>query len=264
MVNFEKELAELWEACGRKLINERLVVNRLEELLLSHGITPEKLIMDVAGGYGFPSIELAQRGWQILYNDGSVDMVARAVANAEKVRAPSYMFSLQSIGCIAAPWQVFEEVFPDESYDALICKGNSLPYAVSWGQGNPDLSKAREQIKAALSHFHRILTPAGILYVDKQPEREEENVEDVGKVDWNGKKTIVTCSFRNDKVHRVRHWTLSTRDKETGEIQQYPSRGYLLLEDELIPLLREVGFAKIEKHILPGDIYEGFVAVKEK
>jgi len=261
MENFELELVGLWEACVEKLFDKHVYVNRLEELLRNHGITEESVIMDVSGGFGFPAIDLAKRGYQIVCNDASNDMAIRTMMNAEKSGAPEYVWATAVLGPGRMTWQEFDELGAD-AWDALICKGNSLPYAVSWGKKNPDLSKSRSEIKKVLGNFHRILVPGGILYVDKQPEREEEATEKIGEVQVNGRSLYVVNTFRNDKKNRVRNWTLITRDLETGEEKNYPSQGYLLLEKELLSLLRETGFKEVKKHILEGDIYEGFVAKK--
>lgn len=259
---FDQELADLWEAASDKLIDKHIFVNRLEELLRSYGITEKSMILDVAGGFGFPAIELSKRGYQVSYMDGSPGMLARAMRNAELAGAPAYIFSFQSIGYNAVSWQEYISSISSKAFDVLICKGNSLPYAVSWGRAHPDLSESQEQIKRTLEQFHRILTDNGILYVDKQPETQDEDIEEIGEVKINGAKLYLMCSFKNDKVNRIRNWTLSTRDLQTGKVKEYPSQGYLLLEDELIPLLRQVGFKKVKKHVLEGDIYEGFVARK--
>ena len=260
-LDFDVDLATLWEACSDKLIDKVVFVNRLEELLRSYGITEKSMILDVAGGFGFPSIELAQRGYQIVYNDGSSGMLERAMSNAESVGAPMFLFSFQSMGISALPWQEYEDNIGDACFDALICKGNSLPYAVSWGKAHPDLTEARGQIKSTLQQFYRILHDGGILYVDKQPEAQEECIEEIGLVSVGGRDLTLTSTMNNDKVNRIRNWTLTTRDEE-GTVQEYPSQGYLLLEHELVPLLHEVGFRRVTKHVLEGDIYEGFVAVK--
>ncbi|MCK4590000.1 MAG: class I SAM-dependent methyltransferase [Nanoarchaeota archaeon] len=259
---FDMELAELWEACSDKLRNKIVLVNRLEELLVAHGITEKSTILDVAGGFGFPSIDLARRGYQIVYSDGSPGMLQKAIQNADSVQGIGPLFSFQSIGYSFVPWQKYAEFYGSDVWDALICMGNSLPYAASWGQENPDLKKSRELIKETLNQFHRMLTKNGILYVDKQPEAQDQAVEEVGEVEVDGKKLFMTCSFDNDKVNRIRNLTFITRDLKTGQEKQYPSHGYLLLEDELIPLLHEVGFKDVQKHVLEGEIYEGFIAKK--
>lgn len=263
IANFDMDLAALWEATSKKLRNGRLYVNSLEELLISKGVKESDMIIDVAGGFGFPTIDLAKRGWQILYMDGSQEMLARAVRNAQLQNAPTYIFTFQCTGCVNVPWQELGENISSESFEALICTGNSLPYIVSWGKSNPDLSESRKQILSALNHFHRILTPNGVLYIDKQPEAQEYAVEDVGEIELEGKKYNVITTFNNDKVNRVRNWTLKTKNLETREEKEYPSRGYLILENELVSLLTEVGFKDIERYNLKGDIYEGFVARKK-
>ncbi|MEK6938208.1 MAG: class I SAM-dependent methyltransferase [Nanoarchaeota archaeon] len=257
--DFNQELSVLWEKCTDALFDKVVYVNRLEELLRSYGVTEESLILDVAGGFGFPVIDLAKRGYSIVFNDGSQAMFERAMFRAKEERAPGYIFQYDSFG--ARPWQDFGDL-SEEMWKALICKGNSLPYAVSWGKAEPNLERAREEIKSALANFYRILEYGGILYVDKQPEAQEQAVEEIGEVEIDGQRMYLTCSFDNDKVRRVRNWTLTTKNQATKEKKDYPSQGYLLLEEELVSLLNEVGFKKVEKHILEGDIYEAFVAVK--
>ncbi|HLD72706.1 MAG TPA: class I SAM-dependent methyltransferase [Candidatus Nanoarchaeia archaeon] len=257
-------LAELWEATSRKLRDEYKVANRLEELLRRERITEKSMILDAAGGFGFPSIELAKRGYQIIYSDGSQGMLEHAMRNADLAGAPAYLFSYQSIGYGAVSWQQFAEAIGSECFNALICTGNSLPYVATWGKDAPDNVASRKQILSVLKEFYRIIAPNGILYVDKQPEAQDRAVEGVGAVEVNGKRFYLSCSFDNDKVHRIRNWTLTTKDLESGAIKAYPSRGYLLLEDELVPLLHRAGFSSVSKTILEGDVYEGFVAKKKR
>ena len=231
--NFEDKLPRLWEAIANKLMDKHTFVNRLEELLREHGITEEKMILDVAGGYGFPSIELAKRGYPIVYNDASVSMFSCAIRNGELANAPGYLFALAGLkhGIGVVPWQEFNG-FDDKIWDALICRGNSLPYVVSWGKENPDLKKARQSIKKG---------PLAVV---------DDDVFDI------------TCTFKNDKKNRIRNWTIITKNTRTKKKKAYQSQGYLLLEDELVNSLRDVGFRKVEKRVLEGDMYEGFVAVK--
>lgn len=261
--NFEKELVDLWEIASARLRDEPTTVNRLEELLRSKGITQESLILDTAGGFGFPVIPLAKRVYQIVYNDGSWGMLQRAFARAEEQKAPLYPFQQAMHGCHwgGGKWQDLKDFQPD-SWNALLCTGNSLPYAVSWGEGNPDLTQARQAIVETLQTFYRITKEGGVIYVDKQPEAQDHIVEDVGIITYKGRRVQLEFECDNDKVQRVRKWTLRTRNLKNGIVKEFPSKGYLLLEDELVPLLEEVGFKSIEKHVLQGDIYEGFTGKK--
>ncbi|MAG02977.1 hypothetical protein CMI42_06570 [Candidatus Pacearchaeota archaeon] len=261
-LDFDMELAELWDAASGKLRDRDSYLDSLEGLLRSNGITEENMLLDVAGGFGFPAIDLSNRGYQVLYLDGSPGMLEKAMRNADLEGAPAYIFSFQSIGYSVVPWQQLGDTVGSDSFDALLCTGNSLPYAVSWGRADPDLSESKNQILMALGQFYRVLNEGGMLFVDKQPEVQNCDVEEVGEVKLNGERLYVTCSFNNDKDRRIRNWTLSTRNLDTKEVVDYPSQGYLLLEDELLPLLKETGFREVTKHILDGDIYEGFVAVK--
>ena len=152
--NFEEELVDLWEIASARLRDEHRAVNGLEELLRAKGITEKSLILDTAGGFGFLVIPLAKRGYQIVYNDGSNEMFRRAFARALEQGAPMYPFQQAMHGCHwgGGKWQDLKEFQPN-AWDALLCTGNSLPYAVSWGEGNPDLSQAREAIVETLETF---------------------------------------------------------------------------------------------------------------
>ena len=261
----EEALAELWEAAGRNDFSEERVLSTVEKLMKDNGIGKEGMILDACGGYGFPSIDLALRGYQVIYNDASLPMFNRMMKNAEEAGAPSYIYALAGLGdhgIGTSPWQHFGR-FSGGMFDMLICKGNSLPYVASWGKEGPALEGAREKITDVLSgQFYRILKKGGVLYVDKQPEGQVREEKDIGAVDLWGRKVLLTTESYNDKEGKVRHWTLKTRDAQTGEENTYPSEGYLLLEDELVGMLYDAGFRNVEKHVLAGDVYEGFTARK--
>jgi len=261
--DFNDDLARFWEALSNRIIDRQKVANQLEELLRDEGITQQHLILDVAGGFGFPVIELAKKGYQIVYNDGSQEMFQRAFANAEKAGVPLYPFQAAVLGdaFCGGYWKDLKG-WDSDLYHALICRGNSLPYAVSWGQENPDLSRAREEIVDTLATFYRLLTPGGVFYVDKQPESQYREVHDAGEVDVDGQSYYLRDIIDNDRVKRIRNWTLYAKELKTGKEITCHSQGYLLLEDELLPLLAHVGFRHIRKVVLAGDIYEGFVARK--
>ncbi len=258
----EHALAELWERCSNELRPPEIVVPALETLLRSEGITEEKLILDVAGGFGFPSIDLALRGWQVVYSDGSLAMLERAMRNADLRGAPGYLFTFQTVGYTALPWQAYPSEVANESFDALLCMGNSLPYVASWGKEAGNCNRGLPKIRKTLRQFFRVLSPGGILYVDKQPESQVHEEETVGPFDVNGRTVNVTCIIDNDYTRSRRHWTLSVTDCERSVRTVYPSTGYLLSEEKLLSLLQDAGFSDIQKHVLDGEIYEGFVARK--
>jgi len=263
MTTFARELVPLWEACEAALVNTTQCVNHLEEVLREHGITEQSMLMDVSGGHGFPSIELAKRGYMISYNDGSQEMFHRMVLNADKAGAPSYLYWGATVGPGMMRWQDFNQLGSD-AWDGLICRGNSLPYAISWGEGTPDLTAAKQAILATLCQFSRILTTNGILLVDKQPEAQVDEFIELPGLDVDGESRDVTWELFNDRAHHVRNWTMRERNPTTGEEHAYHSRGYLLQEADLVSMLRSAGFNRVEKiGRLRGDIYETFLAVKD-
>ncbi len=65
--------------------------------------------------------------------------------------------------CYLADWRELTAKIP-QRFDAVICRGNSLPYVDSWDQ--PLTNLAPENIQKALQQFCQMLNPGGLLYVD--------------------------------------------------------------------------------------------------
>lgn len=213
-------------------------------------------ILDSCGGTGFPSINLAQRGWDITYVDGNEIMLAQFLQNKEKqgVEIPSYLANWQTLSAIIS-----------KKFDTILCRGNSLIYVDSWD--NDQISRdAPKDIEKSLIEFHRLLDDEGFLYVDIINKNEYFQpqyplIEELGKREINGQEIEITWFVHHDYSKRVR--TVRSVMYIDGEEHNYSYYSYLLLHDELIALLQKSGFSHVEEATIAGEkSYTVFIAKK--
>jgi glycine/sarcosine N-methyltransferase len=106
-------------------------------------------VLDAATGTGMHAIALAQLGFSTTGADNSPGMLARARLNASSAGV-KIQFKIASFGSLAG-------AFGGQSFDALLCLGNSLPHVLS----RPDLDKA-------VSDFAACLRPGGLLLIQNR------------------------------------------------------------------------------------------------
>jgi len=108
-----------------------------------------RVVLDAATGTGMHVIALAQRGYQASGADISRGMVERARMNANSAKIQA-RFEIAGFGTLA-------QTFGNDSSDAVLCLGNSLPHLLS----RPDLSRA-------LFDFAACLKPGGLLLIQNR------------------------------------------------------------------------------------------------
>lgn len=126
-----------------------------------------KKILDVAAGTGFHSIRLLKAGFDVTSVDGSPHMLAKAFENG--CRHNLILRTLQ------ADWRWLNRDL-HESFDAVICLGNSFTHLFS----ERDRRKALAEFYAALNHD-------GVLILDQ---RNYDNILDNG---FTSKHTYYYC-----------------------------------------------------------------------
>jgi S-adenosylmethionine-dependent methyltransferase len=112
--------------------------------LLKHAMTNEKplRILDIGGGLGHFSIELAKLGHELVYNDISLNMMEKAKAYADKEKLT------QQITWNNMPYQDILTSGDDKNFDLILCHA-----VIEW------LSTPSELIPA----LKKMLKPAGLL-----------------------------------------------------------------------------------------------------
>jgi glycine/sarcosine N-methyltransferase len=106
-------------------------------------------ILDAATGTGMHAIALAQLGYHTVGADLSAGMIHKARTNAVSVGI-QVQFEVAGFGSLA-------QTFGGESFDAVLCLGNSLPHLLS-----------HLELVAALLDFAKCLKPGGLLLIQNR------------------------------------------------------------------------------------------------
>ncbi|OGD88535.1 hypothetical protein A3J17_00715 [Candidatus Curtissbacteria bacterium RIFCSPLOWO2_02_FULL_40_11] len=196
-------------------------------------------VLDVALGDGADAIFLLQKGFDVATNELDNAFRKKAIENAKKAGLGLNPTSLD--------WRNLSSEYEPNSFDALICMGNSLTCI-----------KSREGQVDALRQFREILSLGGVLLID---ERNYQRMLD------NREATIAgTLKSNANQVYtgtnRVKTRFLELNNEmilaqythlESGMKAYY--NAYPFKKGELLGLLKEAGFSRIEKFsdYEPGD-----------
>lgn len=188
-------------------------------------------IFESALGDGCDSIYLIKQGFDVTSNELDVGFLKTALQNAreENVTLKTTDFD----------WREAGDNFEEGRFDAVLCLGNTLTY----------LFTKADQLKA-LKSFYKILRKEGILVIDERNYQFMlDNKEKVMKPGFKFPKKAVYCG---DKVD-VRPIQVSAKKvvleyfhKEKNiktTLTVFPFK-----EGQLLKLLKETGFRKIEQH----------------
>lgn len=191
-----------------------------------------KVLFDACLGDGADSVYLIKNGFTVTSNDLDKLFIQKAKQNAKK--------HFVKLNATSYDWRRLDKHFPQNSFDAVLCLGNSLTY----------LFTKNDQLKA-LKNFKKILRPGGVLIIDERNYQymldKREEILNSQKFKYSGK--YVYCG---DKVHGKpvaisdKNVRMEYTDEKTGK------KGYLTLypfkRRELLILLKKAGFSKIEQY----------------
>lgn len=201
-----------------------------ENDFLINNLNKRKKIFDACLGDGADSIYLLKKGFDVTSNDIDNLFIEKARENAKKHDV--------NLNITEFDWRVLDKYF--DSFDAVFCLGNSLSY----------LFEKKDQLKA-LKNFFNMLGDDGILIIDERNYQsildKREEIINNGNFQYSGK--FVYCG---DNVHgepieisdsEVRFEYTDKRTGKKGHLVLYPFK-----KGELMGLLREAGFTRIEQY----------------
>lgn len=116
----------------------------LERLFAGHDV---RRVVDAACGTGHHAIALAKRGYQVVGADLSAAMVEQARQNAAAAGV-EVRFAVAGLGGLAAL---------GETFDAVLCLGNSLPHLLT-----------EKALTEALADFSAVLHPGGLVAIQNR------------------------------------------------------------------------------------------------
>ncbi len=126
-------------------------------------------------------------------------------------------------------------------FDAVICRGNSLPYAVSWNKDEIDPEKAQRAIMESLRQMWAKVKPGGILYVDAVPKAEVE--KGGGPIKFNAPGVNLEGTVEYDLKNRIRH--MKGGGTINGEEFEGEAYSYVILPEEIESILRDFGAEEV-------------------
>lgn len=190
-----------------------------------------KKVLDVALGDGVDTIHLLQKGFEVLSNEIDDAFRQKATENAKKSGFEIKPTNLN--------WMNLSEDYSENSFDAIICLGNSLTCLFG-----------RENQVQALKQFYSILKLGGALLIDERNyQRILDNKEAALKGELHSFGKYLYTGTNNVKANFI-----SIIDN--GILIQYVhkngKKAYYFIQPfkkgELMGLLKEAGFTKIEQY----------------
>ncbi len=222
---------------ARSVCNEELTRREVDFLVAYMRIGKSDSILDLCGGHGRHSLELARRGYNsttVLDYSGVLVQLGKAKAAAQRLPVSFVQGDARSAGLAA------------ERFDFVLVMANSFGY---FQDDHDNLQILREA--------HRLCRPEGRLLLD---------LLDPGYVVEQFKPFSVHRATEDITVHRKRELTDNLiRVRETvvsrkeGRIRDSVYCERLFKKDELMSLLRQAGFDQVgfksdfSSHIQPGD-----------
>ena len=230
-----QDFASIWDYQARDMWGKDYA-QALADLLKTYDTT---MILDCAGGTGFPAIEFKQQGLSISYSDGSQDMLTlfNEKRFEKKLTIPTYLSS----------WQALPDRVP-YSYDAVLCRGNSLLFMGAYLVEDPQSHETvLANMELALKGMFSKVADDGLLYIDipKLKHAKPETPYTFTGTDSLTFKVKTTVSY--DPKTQLR----TTKDCIThllsGTESNIVAHNYAIEEHELFDLLAKVGFKRVEK-----------------
>ncbi len=231
-----KVLVKIWsdfiDRNKRRLGENGFLINTLKDFNCQK-------VFDACLGDWVDSIYLLKNNFNVISNDLDDFFIQKARENANNNNI--------TLNITKYDWRCLNTYFSDNSFDAVCCLGNSLTY----------LFKKKDQIKA-LTNFFNIIRDNGILIIDERNYQyildEKKEILNKGNFKYSGQ--YVYCG---DKVHgkpieiSYNKVHFEYTEEKTGNkwyLVLYPFKKW-----ELLSLLKEVGFRKIQQY---SDYKKGF------
>ncbi len=240
------DIHTVWDICLKFEYNEDELIRSLNLFFQKY---KNKSFLDCSCGFGFATLGLYERGYDITFADGSELMLTEF-----KKRANSKHLDVKPLHIL---WENLGNEFHN-TFDVLLCRGNSLIYANAWDKKH---TNNLESIKLALKNFYACLKPDGLLYLDTTCEKNlQKSIEEIEypPLRINGDEVKLYDKVILNKNKMIRLWTPTIYINGTDYTIE--RRSYYLSHEKLDELLLDCGFHGVEKIDIPGEHYDVFIA----
>lgn len=203
-----------------------------KELASLSNVGPQVRVLDAACGTGQHLIALADQGFDVSGADFSVGMIERARQNAQSAH--------HAIPLEVAGFGQLADVFGQNSFDAVLCLGNSLPHVLD-----------EQSLRDAVADFRKTLRPGGKLILQN---RNFDQVL-VAKNRWMGPQTyregdhtwIFARFYDFDPDERITFniQILSSQGEDAFQQKVVSTRLWPLTKGQLVSEVEAAGFVAI-------------------
>jgi len=220
-------LSQEWSALSEAMHGEDFITE-LAAFLRHHGA---KRILECGCGNGHVLEGLARCGFCGVGIDAEPEMITMAQA----------LHSHPEICYLKMNWLDLDQL--GQTFDAVICRGNSLTYVNSWGKEKRDFEPetTRLLIEKSIRIMYRHLKPDRVLYLDTISQREIALGSQEVAIRLPGIELLGRIEY--DRQKRTRY--IAGSGTVHGRDFCGDSICYLLTADELVDILRSLQPAKI-------------------
>lgn len=240
------DIGALWELCVFLEWDRAKAVDGIATWL---GAPASQRILDCACGSGFPALDLARRGYNVVCSDGSPAMAEHFARNADLLGV--------ELRTEVVRWEDLGARFTDP-FDVVMCRGGgSLLYAGTW---DDDVAPHRPAIRAALEQFVECLRPGGRFYVDitnaENLTTHEEHRNAYPPLLVGDHQIEFSEVVTPDPDAGVRTW--HSWLNIDGRATEFERRSHFVTHDELIAEMAAAGLVGIRRESIPGETYTVF------
>ncbi len=222
-----KSMAEVWIHYVDYESRQNQLVPFISRILKEHKC---KRVLDAAAGIGFEAACLYHEGYEVVANELNPFLRERMKGFLKNKKA--------EVKVTGFNWLEFDKRFEKESFDAVLCLGNSLTYLLN-----------KEAQEKAVRNFYTLLKKEGVLVID---ERNYELLKKNPDVSLINRKSCYYNSSVRVKINFLREDSLIT---SIGDKPSYKERYYAFKKGELLKLLKNTGFSEVEQY---SDLKKGF------
>ncbi len=234
-----KVMAELWLRYVNFEEREKRLIPFIEEVLREHEC---RKVLDAAAGIGFEAYALSMDGFEVIANEYNPEL--------RKVMR-EFLRKRVNVEITGFNWKDFDKHFDKESFDAVLCLGNSLTYLIN-----------EDERKKVVSNFYNILRDGGVLLIDTREYFSNGLPKEklMGSFYYNDEDFSVLLKSKKGPYRYVLY------DEITGK--KYEEEVYPITREELKKLLEEVGFSivieysDLEEGVRKDAVFYQFVAMK--
>jgi len=189
-----------------------------QRLLTAHDA---RTVLDCACGTGFHSVTLARDGFEVTASDGSANMLAQTLENAED-------HGVKLANAEVADWLHLHETFGPGSFDALVCLGNAFTHLFD-----------HELRREALRSMYSVVKPGGLIFIDHR------NYDRMLGDGFSSKHEYYYTGKGVDARPVELHRTLAHFEYTFPDGEQFHLRLYPLKQGYMRHLMEESGFHDI-------------------